>query len=146
MRTLAVVFASLLLVGCSQKPSGPTYAEAVATYQAEVALLDSLHLEKKRLDELYAEKTKGVVAIAGDSLSKKEIDSLLRNAEISSQRQLTAVVNEKPTEDTVESALERAIARNRVGYNSQLEVLESKIKAQLARVEAARQARDSLAP
>ena len=146
MRSLAAIFASLLIAGCSQQPSGPTYAEAVATYQAEVALLDSLHLEKKRLDDLYAEKNRNVVSIAGSSVSKKDVDSILRNAEISSQRQLTAVVNDKPEKDTVESALERAVARNRVGYNSQLEVLESKIKDQFARVETARQARDSLAP
>lgn len=48
---LFVIAISMLLVGCSKKPSGPSYAEAVATYQAEVALLDSL---QAKVDALIA--------------------------------------------------------------------------------------------
>jgi outer membrane murein-binding lipoprotein Lpp len=60
MRTLAIVFASLLLAGCSQQPSGPTYAEAVATYQAEVALLDSLEAKLKAEDAEHEKKMSAI--------------------------------------------------------------------------------------
>lgn len=59
MRTFVIVFASLLIAGCSSEPPaspGPTYAEAVATYQAEVALLDSLQSQLEAADAKYRDE------------------------------------------------------------------------------------------
>lgn len=42
---LSIALFALVACGCSSKPAVPTYAEAVATYQAEVALLDSSSFE-----------------------------------------------------------------------------------------------------
>lgn len=50
--TLLAVTIALFACGCSSEtsqPTGPSYAEAVATYQAEVALLDSLQAKADAL-------------------------------------------------------------------------------------------------
>jgi len=143
-RFFATVALCVLLAGCSSEPAGPTYAEAVATYQAEVALLDSLRSEKKELEIVYQKEVGKLIDICGDSISKGEIERVLSQAESASDQTLLDTNANVPENDSVFLGFKRAVARKRMSYNALVKSLDDKIAAQRARVDSAMKQRDSL--
>jgi hypothetical protein len=142
---------ALFACGCSPavvEPTGPTYAEAVATYQAEVALLDSL---EAKVDAIHARHKERLNACRKDSIgliSESEFDSALRVVAsmspefIAKQGQVTA---KSGTGDHYEF-VKQILVKYHWLRDSSLNEIAPDIEKQKARVAAAQQARDLATP
>ena len=142
MRTLVVVFASLLIAGCSSEPAGPTYAEAVTTYQAEVALLDRLEAKAKEAakirDDAIAEATKtrdGFLKEA-DQFDKHEWSTPTAQKEHDEMRQKTLAAIERGFSNKSDAANNR--------YADTMKELSPQIELQRENVSKTSALRDSL--
>lgn len=145
MRTLAVVFASLLLAGCSTEPAGQTYSEAVATYQAEVALLDSLNarmssmiatneIEEKTINDKYDKQIKDAESF-GETIATGFNDKAIAEGHLAKNDQHIA---------NLRSIKQRQIAFAQQTFSEKSGPLAAEINEQKTAVEMAKKLRDSL--
>ena len=107
--TIGAVFLCMFATGCSEPPveeRGPTYAELVATYNAELALLD--RLEKKK-QELISQREAVLRPPPMDTLSA--LQGLLGSAaELGNQLDPNA-----SPDDLLDQVAERAEATEKIG-------------------------------
>lgn len=144
MRTLAVVFASLLLAGCSSQPSGPTYAEAVATYQAEVALLDSLLEKRKAIEKQYDTEMADLLARSAfsDEYTRAILDA--RGKVIGMNLEQVGEMLFREEGDGVNAETEKWVAAKRVKALRQLQEIEPQISRQHELVKKAEDVRNAM--
>jgi outer membrane murein-binding lipoprotein Lpp len=145
MRTLAAVFAVALFAGCSSEPSGPTYAEAVATYQAEVALLDSLQANLVSLEVAHQKDIAETRELCRGLVDNSEMDSSVKLLSSASQEYLTQIVETKGDRDDSRLSFDRMVASSQRLHNLKANKIKSEIELQRKRVEAAKALRESLA-
>jgi hypothetical protein len=165
------VFFCVFVVGCS-KPvvdEGPSYAELVVTYNAELEALDRLEAKREKLIEQFAAATaptasadtltalEGLLKTASDLKDSTNPDTsdpneLLENAaartegaeEIAGQLLEGLLGGESDAaepEPTPEQAA--AAAERKAAFEAELAKLDTEISKQQQRVERARQARDA---
>jgi outer membrane murein-binding lipoprotein Lpp len=144
MRTIAAVFAVALLAGCSSEPSGPTYAEAVATYQAEVALLDSLQVKLEALEAAHQKDISETRELCRGLVDKSEMDSSVKLLSSASQDYLTQVVETKGDRDDSRLSFDRMVASSQRLHNLKANEIKSEIELQRKRVESAKALRELL--
>lgn len=164
----------LFLAACSQPPAetGPSYADLVVTYNAELEALDRLEAKREQLIEDY--EAESILAEPTENAGSLSVEGLLKSAkELKDEAglDLSADPNElidKLTERTggaeqiagqlIEGLLaenlnesekeptpeELAAAEERkTKFDAELKTLDVEISAQQKRVERARQARDT---
>jgi len=145
MKTLiSIALFTLVACGCSSEPAGPTYAEAVATYQAEVTLLDSLQTQ---MDAAKA-KHKSALAEIDEKFNPqfRKIRTLSDDIELNNRtaaggETLMRLELQKQEMEKVRSALYDDAHR---AFGNETGSLVGELAEQKQRVESAKSLRDSL--
>lgn len=152
------------MIGCNQPPveSGPSYAELVVTYNAQLAALDRLEAKQKILNKGYA-----AAAVSNtDSETLSKLEGLLKsatdfkdNSKLASTSDPNALLDDLSernvevqdiTDQLIGSLLEdetapnpEVVAERKGEIERELAKLDTEITKQRKRVERARQARDA---
>lgn len=145
MKTLiSIALFTLVACGCSSEPAGPTYAEAVATYQAEVALLESLLAKRQEIEDEYSASVESLRKEASFNL---EYEGAIRDARgkvsLMTLDQVAEILLREDTDD-VALTTEKWVAARRSRTLRQLEELEPLISRQNELVQKAKTTRDRL--
>lgn len=141
-RLFTTIALCALFAGCSSEPSGPTYAEAVTTYQAEVALLDRLEAKSKEAakvrDDAIAEakKTRDGFLKEADEFEKHEWSTPTAQKEHDEKRQKMLASIERGFSNKTDAANDR--------YAETMKELSPQIELQRESVRNASELRDSL--
>lgn len=144
MRLFAIVVLCALIAGCSSEPSGPTYAEAVATYQAEVALLDSLRGDMARLEAERAKEVDRLKKLCGPLLSDFELDSYARSVANMSQERLAEIIGREHKREAL-PMYECTLAAQQRTHNFKAIAIGKELSIQHGRVQSAKANVDLLA-
>lgn len=144
---ISIVLFALVACGCSTEPAGPTYAEAVATYQAEVALLDSLLAKRKAIEDEYFDTVeKERRSFVTNDRHGAAFDSAASRVRDMSVGGLDKILSNEESSSDVSAAFERLLARSRRSSLNQISEVDEKIAKQKKLVQAAESARNSLMP
>jgi len=136
--------------GCSPapvQPTGPTYAEAVATYHAEVALLDSL--EAKLADaksKLEAERAAIKSRFEAEQKKSDEHELFIFNGFSDPEKAKPHLAENQEHMNSMRSIRDKESALAVSNYKRVADPLVAEIESQRASVAKAKAFRDSLSP
>jgi septal ring factor EnvC (AmiA/AmiB activator) len=164
---LGIGLGGILLVGCGSEPEpkaeGPSYAELVVTYNAELDSLDRLEKKKADLEQQLAavgqpteqDAMKLLGGLLGPAAQGGEqpapnpatdpnaaLDQAVQQAQ-ATQDAARGMLDALSGQGQVDSEAAKQQEQTRAAIQAELDTLEQEITAQRARVERARQARDA---
>jgi hypothetical protein len=142
---LAIAATCLFFTGCSREPVGPTYAEATAAYQSELAILDSIQAKIDAMKLRYEKSVIETKKIMEPEIAKSEEWTETIFNEFNDPKMATekAAESNEHTKN-LRAMLQKSLATSAKNYTTSMAILSSDLESQTTRVREAKKIRDAI--